>query len=180
MTAAADSTFLLEIDSGQSEITQNCLSGCGQGEPGRGPFSIGGRFQLIVWDADLGFGNVDLVDVSVETEEAPDPVHLFAFPAINAALDGEELTGNADYCYWAQSSPGTCSSAGRLDHFSGTFDGHSLQIMGIDYQTLHNKPSYSYTIAANVVPEPSSALGGAMVLYVLTSLCRTRGESASA
>jgi len=174
-TARGDSTFLLEIDSEQSAITQNCLSGCGQGEPGRGPFFIEGQFELTVRDHDLGFGNVDLVDVSVETE-ALDPA--FAFPEIDAALEGEELTGDADPCEWPGSGieHGTCSSAGHFDQFAGTFDGSFLEITGIDYQTLHNKPSYSYTIVANVVPEPSSTGLGAMALFVLISLRRHRSE----
>ena len=168
LPASADSVFLLEIDSDQSEITQNCLSTC---EPG--PFFIGGRFQLEIRDQDLGFGNLDLVDVSVATEAlAP----AFAFPAIDAALEGLELTGDADYCSWPGSGSGTCISSGRFDRFSGTFDGSSLEINGIDYQTLHNKPSYSYTIVANVVPEPSSTLLGAMALFVLISLRRHRSE----
>ncbi len=175
--ARADSTFLLEIDSDQSAITQNCLSGCGQGEPGRGPFFIEGQFELTVRDHDLGFGNVDLVDVSVETE-ALDPA--FTFPAIDAALDGVNLTGDADYCSWPGSGSGTCISSGRFDRFSGTFDGSFLQVTGIDYQTLHNKPSYSYTIVANLVPEPSSTGLGAMALFVLISLRRHRGKISSA
>ena len=175
LPASADSVFLLEIDSDQSEITQNCLSGCGQGEPGRGPFFIEGQFELTVRDHDLGFGNVDLVDVSVETE-ALDPA--FAFPAIDAALEGEELTGDADPCEWPGS--GTCTSIGHLDSFSGTFDGSFLQVTGIDYQTLHNKPSYSYTIVANLVPEPSSTGLGAMALFALISLRRHRGKISSA
>ena len=61
LPSKADSAFLLEIDSDDSWITQNCLSTCALG-----PFSIAGRFELQVWDQDLGFGNIDLVDVSVD------------------------------------------------------------------------------------------------------------------
>ena len=168
ISAAADTFFTLEIDPDSSSFSQSCLSGC---DPG--PFAITGRFELRILDQGWGYGNLRLSNESVATETLTDP---FNFPSFFAELIGQDVRGSADACDWPGiSGSGLCISSGFLDSFSGSFDGATLHITGIDHLSLHRRPSYNYEIVATVIPEPSSVTLTASGILML-ALLRRRGH----
>ena len=122
-------------------------------------------------------GNLRLENDNITTDTLPDID--FTFPRYISEISGTDVIGDANFCRW-ETTPGTCISSGFQDDFTGTFDGHTLIITGIDHLSLHRSPNYTYTITATVVPLPGSFIllfSGLSALLAFTSKSLTSCSS---
>lgn len=104
----------------------------------------------------------------------------FSFPNYFAVLTGELFAANEDPCTWFPST-GSCFSMGSFGNYSGSFDGTTLSMSGIDYAGDFFPSSFSFTLVARgedpaSVPEPGTLaclMAGALGL----GLARRRNRS---
>jgi hypothetical protein len=88
---------------------------------------------------------------------------VFHFPQYRVLTENGEFLGNGDPCnFWEYG--GTCYSLGNFGYVSGSFDGHTLTMVGA--APVDRDHSYHFLINAVVVPEPIS-----MWLFLGTSGC---------
>lgn len=144
-SANASMSYTLQIDSTHSSIQYS--------ENSATEYEISGQFNLI--SSDNGFiwsrDNLRLINISTSTDQLPNVT--FSFPYFCANLSGNTVYGSRNDCEWIDRS-GSCVSSGRFDNFSGTFNGTTLTLSGIDYLSMHSTPFYSYQITAQVLPSP--------------------------
>lgn len=106
----------------------------------------------------------------------------FSFPTYRGVLSGFAFTASEDICSFLPSS-GSCFSFGPFGNFSGTFDGTTLSMSGIDYAGNFFPDLFSFTIVARTanpmnVPEPSTLVCVAASAIGLVAAGRRRRGSA--
>ena len=106
----------------------------------------------------------------------------FSFPTYRGVLSGFSFTASEDLCSFLPSSGG-CFSFGQFGNFSGTFDGTTRSMSGIDYAGNFFPDQFSFTVVARTanltnVPEPSTLACVAVAAIGLIAAGRRRRRSA--
>ncbi|MBK7900749.1 MAG: PEP-CTERM sorting domain-containing protein [Azonexus sp.] len=93
----------------------------------------------------------------------------FEFPTYLSVLLGATFQGSEDYCTWFPST-GACTSMGWFGEYSGTFDGSTLSMTGLDYAGDFLPSTFSFTLVARVADSATVAEPGILACLAVAGL----------
>ena len=116
-----------------------------------------------------GGSNAHLSNVTLAPIQEPSVA--FRFPGYDAEVRADGLIrGSSNYCLFFV-GPGGCFFSGNASGYSGTFDGHTLDISGYYYQ----QDFFEFRIVAQAVPLPPT--GFLLLSIALIMRCFIRDQS---
>lgn len=93
----------------------------------------------------------------------------FDFPTYLSVLLGTAFQGSEDSCTWFPST-GVCTSMGWFGGYSGTFDGSTLSMTGLDYAGDFIPSTFSFALVARVGDSATVAEPGILACLAVAGL----------